>query len=158
MIISRCWSSHRRQISPPNATNGFPWLAKIIGPNFVNQPAGATFTLVGGDVPNFSVHFDHQLRHYGSVFCDAANSQPVHPVFNKFDEDDFVGRNLSATGFFAFVWDETRPQATAITTCEKSCLTALTSFSYACSRRSAMPTIPQHWETWDSPVVTIDRP
>ena len=30
---------------------GFPWLAKVVGANLVNQPAGASFTLVDLDVP-----------------------------------------------------------------------------------------------------------
>ena len=41
---------------------GFPWLAKLVGPNLVNQPDGAAFTLVGDDVPFILFHLDHQVR------------------------------------------------------------------------------------------------
>ena len=49
------------QVLTPTA-NGFPWLAKLAGGTFTNQPAGATYTLVGDDQPQFLVHFDHQSR------------------------------------------------------------------------------------------------
>ena len=44
--------------------NGFPWLAKLAGGTFTNQPAGATYSLVGDDVPQFLLHFEHQAQRF----------------------------------------------------------------------------------------------
>lgn len=49
-----------RALTPTPA--GLPWLAKLVGPNLVNQPNGAIYTLQGGDVPLFVLHLDHQVR------------------------------------------------------------------------------------------------
>ncbi len=49
--------------------------------------------MVGDDMPFFLVHFDHQSRRYEFRILNAANGQPLHPVFSKFDDDEFVGRN-----------------------------------------------------------------
>ena len=40
------------QVLVPTA-NGFPWLAKLTGASYFNQPAGASYSMVGDDIPFF---------------------------------------------------------------------------------------------------------
>ncbi len=59
--------------------NGFPWLAKLAGGIFTNQPAGATYTLVGDDVPQILFHLDHHSQQL-EFLVTATNGQclPLH--------------------------------------------------------------------------------
>ena len=64
--------------------------------------------------------------------------------------DEYVGRNSTPTGFFAFSWDGTtslgtQPDGTYILR-----LSVLKALGDAGN--------PAHWETWDSPALTLDRP
>src|SRR5262249_9849509 len=43
------------QVITPTA-NGFPWLAKLSGGFLTKQPAGATYSLAGDDIPFILVH------------------------------------------------------------------------------------------------------
>lgn len=144
------------QVLTPTA-NGFPWLAKRNGTSYVNQPNGATFTLQNGDIPYFLVHFEHQARLLQMEVFEAASGKPVHPVHNTILREEYLPRNSTSTGFFAFAWDGTRyfnngndktkdlPDGSYIV--KLSVLKAL-----------GDPANPAHWETWTSPVITIDRP
>lgn len=135
--------------------NGFPWLAQIVGPDFVNRPAGATYTLVGDDIPFFLIHLDHQSRRIRLEAFDANTGQSFHRVSN----DEFVGRNTSAAGFFAFSWDGvtfkgkgTKPEQ----------FSAVPNGQYVV-RVTVLKALgdddnPAHQETWTSPVITIARP
>lgn len=94
--------------------NGFPWLAisymgEFYGP--VTGPADWVYTMVGEDVPWFLVHFDHQVERFVATIYDAATGLPVHPVFNKAIDDEYLPRNSTTTSFFAFAWDGTRIQS-----------------------------------------------
>ena len=68
---------------------GFPWLAKLIGPAFFNQPDGAVFTLEGDDLPFILLHLDHQVRELKMEVVDVATGQS----FNFATDDDYMGRN-----------------------------------------------------------------
>jgi subtilisin family serine protease len=130
-----------------------PWLAKLM-PNgtFTNQPSGAIFTMVGDDVPFILFHLDHQVANFTLQVFDAVTGQSL----NFADDEDFVIRNSSPTGFFAFVWDgttfrriggklDTLPNGTY--RMELSVLKAL-----------GDPRNPAHFERWSSPNITIARP
>ena len=82
---------------------GFPWLAKVVGPNLVNQPGGATFTLVGDDVPFILLHLDHQVRTLKMEVIDLSTGESAGFA----DIEDFLPRNSSANSFFAVTWDGT---------------------------------------------------
>jgi minor extracellular serine protease Vpr len=56
---------------------GFPWLAKVVGANLVNQPAGASFTLLDLDVPFILVHRDHQPRRLRIEVFDTTTGQSL---------------------------------------------------------------------------------
>ncbi len=79
---------------------GFPWLAKRVGTNLVNQPSGASFTLGGTDVPIFLFHLDHHVSRLRIEIFDASTGRSMGFA----DNERFVVRNTSATAFFAFLW------------------------------------------------------
>jgi hypothetical protein len=81
--------------------NGFPWLAKLIGSSFFKQAAGASYTLVGGDIPYFLMHLNHQSRRVRLEVFDAVSGRAWH----RASDDQYLPRNATATGFFSFSWD-----------------------------------------------------
>jgi len=138
--------------------NNYPWLAKLVGTNFVNQPGGATYTLQAVDVPYFVIHFDHQVQRLEFEILNAATGQPVHPVFHNFEEDDYLPRNSTATSFFSFSWDGTRIHSNGNQ--GKTKVVPDGSYVIVVKALKALgdDNNPAHWETWTSPVVTLDRP
>ncbi len=71
--------------------------------------AGATFTLQGSDFPILLFHLNHQVRRL-NIQVFKADGSAVHPVFNYVTQQEFLGRNSTATAFFEFDWDGTRSQ------------------------------------------------
>jgi subtilisin family serine protease len=147
------------QVLSPTA-NGFPWLAKLSGGTFFNQPTGATFTLVGDDQPQILAHFDHQSRRVllqvFQINTDQNGVQTRGRNWHKIIDESYFGRNSGPTGFFSFAWDgttfnnpggpiQTVPDGQYVI--EISVLKAL-----------GDPANPAHTETWQSPLITIDRP
>ena len=142
------------QVLTPTA-NGFPWLAKLNGANFVNQPNGASYTLANGDIPYFLLHLDHMSRKVLLEAFDAKTGRSWHRV----SLDEYVTRSGTPTSFFSFTWDGITftgkgkndnqysevPNGQYIV--KVSVLKAL-----------GDETNPAHWEAWTSPVVTIARP
>ncbi len=132
--------------------NGFPWLAQIVGPNFVNRPAGATYTLVGDDIPFILLHLDHQVRRLTmEVFNVATGASAGFATL-----EEFLPRNSTATSFFAFTWDGTtisgpggspQPVPDGQYRIDLSLLKAL-----------GNPGNPAHVEGWPSPQIGINRP
>jgi hypothetical protein len=138
--------------------NNFPWLAKLSAGTFTNQPAGATYTLQGDDIPYFIIHFDHQVRSLEMEVRHAATGQPVHPVFHNIIEDEYLPRNSAATTFFSFPWDGTRIHSNG----NKPKFKDVPDGNYVVVVKALKAlgdaNNPAHWETWTSPVVTLDRP
>jgi subtilisin family serine protease len=131
---------------------GFPWLAKLIGPSLFNQPGGATYSLVGDDVPFILLHFDHQVRRLTMEVFDVATGESVGFA----SIDDLLPRNSGPSTFFAFTWDGTTMRRAGGRTravpdgqyrIELSALKAL-----------GDPDNPAHIEHWSSPQIGIDRP
>ena len=138
-----------RQVLVPTA-NGFPWLAKLSGSSYFNQPGGATYDMVGNNIPFFLIHLDHQSRRMRMNVVAAGSGKSWHRAL----EDEYLGRNSSATGFFAFTWD-------GITTAgNKSYIVPNGQYIVKLSVLKALgdENNPAHWERWDSPVITIARP
>jgi hypothetical protein len=135
--------------------NGFPWLAQLSGTSFFNRPAGATYTMVGNDVPFFLVHLDHQSRRMTLEVVDAVTGKKWH----KISQDDYVGRNSTPGGFFALSWDGTTFKGNAS---NPSQILTVPDGQYIVTM-SVLKALgdqhdPAHTETWTSPVITIDRP
>lgn len=140
--------------------NGFPWLAQLIGTTYNNRPDGQAYTMEGDDVPYFLVHLDHQSRYYEFRVFDAATGAPIHPVFANFEQDDYVGRNTTSTGFFAFAWDGTRSHDSGQGSGDHRKFVANGDYIVELRVLKALgdKNNPDHWETWTSPIVTIARP
>jgi subtilisin family serine protease len=130
---------------------GLPWLSKLVDGSFYNQPDGATYTLVGDDMPYFLIHFEHQSRLMRLDVYDAVTGRYW---FNALTEE-YMPRNSSATGFFAFAWDGTTSVAG-----KKVFIVPDGQYVVKLSVLKALgnPFNPAHWETWTSPVITLDRP
>lgn len=128
---------------------GFPWLAKSSGGSYSNQPDGATYTLAGGDIPYFLVHLGHQSRMLRLDVVEAATGR----MWRRAAEYEYLGRNSTATGFFAYSWDglvklgnRTEAAPNGRYRMRLSVLKAL-----------GDPANEAHWERWESPVITIAR-
>jgi subtilisin family serine protease len=139
--------------------NGFPWLAKLAGGTFTNQPAGASYTLVGDDVPQFLAHFDHQSQR----FSMKVNALKTVNGVKKLDRDwffvideQYFGRNQTTTGFFSFSWDGT----TFNKGNTKTFVVPNGEYVVTISVLKALgdSTNPAHTETWQSPPIVINRP
>ena len=137
--------------------NGFPWLASLatcerfvendctMGGSYKNQPRGATYGLKDGfDRPYFLVHLDHQVRSLALEVSDARTGALVGTAYRV----DYLPRNSTSTGFFAFAWDGSLegglrvPDGTYTVTIKV--LKALGDASNAA-----------HYESWASPEVRI---
>ena len=130
----------------------FPWLAKVQGTDLVNQPNGATFTLVGDDVPLILLHLDHQVRTLKMEVFEQSKGRSVGFA----DIEQFLPRNSTATSFFGLAWDGTvtkkqdgkpRPVPNGVYQIDLSVLKAL-----------GDPANPEHTEHWSSPNIQIARP
>lgn len=120
---------------------------------------GSVFTMEGFDVPNILLHLHHQSRMLTADIYDVATGEPVHPEFSTAFEEAYLPRNSSVYGFFAFPWDGTR-----IHTNQKGKLKTKVvpdgEYYIVVRVLKALgdPEIPEHWETWTSPMFVIDRP
>jgi subtilisin family serine protease len=137
-----------RTVLVPTA-NGFPWLAQLIGSSYVNRPAGATYTMVGDDVPYFLVHFDHQSRLFRMEVFDQKGK-----AWHRAYDEDYMPRNSTATSFFAFGFDGTTFAGKKTYTLPDGTYYAKVSVLKALGDSAN----PAHWETWTSPMFVIDRP
>jgi len=132
--------------------NGFPWLAKLVGTSFVNQPTGAAYTLVGNDIPFILVHLDHQVTNLKMEVINVVTDQPVGFA----DIEEFLPRNSTATSFFAFTWDGTTMKRAG------GKLKTVPNGSYRLEltvlKALGDPDNPAHTEHWPSPTIVISRP
>lgn len=111
-------------------------------------PGGTTFTMSGSSFPSVLAHFNHQSSRVMIEVVDDATDT----AWGTFYDAVYFGRNSSPGGYFGFVWDGTRLSDAAAAPdgtyyLRVSVLKAL-----------GDPANPAHWETWDSPAFTVDRP
>jgi subtilisin family serine protease len=135
--------------------NGFPWLAKLSGNSFLNQAAGATYTLANDDIPYFLAHFDHLSRRVRFEAFDAVSGRSWHRI----SDDQYFGRNSTPGGFFSFSWDGTTFTGKG----DKANQRYVVPNGKYVVKLSVLKALgdesnPAHWETWTSPVITIARP
>jgi len=135
------------QVLTPTAA-GFPWLAKLTGGNYVNQTGGATYTLQGNDIPFFLLHLNHPSRRLRMDVLDAATGKDWHQA----DNEQYLPRNTTSTGFFAFAWDG---QTTAG---NKTYTVPNGSYVIKLTIEKALGDSTLDVETWTSPVITVARP
>lgn len=137
---------------------GFPWAARLNNGLFTKCTDDCSFSMQGDDVPFFLVHFEHQAQYMEMNILHAGNLTPVHPVFHKTNVEEYLPRNSTATGFFNFVWDGTRIHSNG----GKGKTKVVENGSYVLELKVLKAlgdkNNPAHWDTWMSPVITINRP
>lgn len=136
------------QVLTPTA-NVFPWLARLNAGSFSKQSAGAVFNMQGNDIPYFLAHFDHQSRLF-RVDIFAQSGRSWHRAYNE----EYMPRNSTSTGFFAFPFDGTTFAGNRLYTVPDGTYYAVVSVLKA----NGDAANPAHWETWTSPNFTVDRP
>lgn len=134
---------------------GFPWLAKVNGGRLYNQSGGATYTMVGDDIPYFLIHLDHQASRLRLEAFDAVTGKAWHRI----GDDESLPRNDTADSFFDFSWDGTTFNAKGKNgsqwyTVPNGQYVVKISVLKALGDKNN----PAHWETWTSPAITIARP
>ncbi len=129
---------------------GFPWLATYNGTSYIKQPTGATYTMVGNNIPYFLVHFDHGVQVFRMTVVDANTGQSWHWA----DNERYLGRNSGANSFFAIPWDGTTFAGKKIYSLPNGQYTLTISVLKALGDDNN----PADWETWTSPTITIARP
>lgn len=150
----------------PVLTGGFPFLGKLtactivvendctLGGTYSVFPAGNTYSLADAfNMPVFLIHLDHQVRLLRLEVFGASSGKAWKRIAN----DEYVGRSSTATSFFAYVWD-----GTTFSGKSGAKLTTVPDGQYVI-KLSVLKALgdeanPAHWETWTSPVVTLDRP
>jgi hypothetical protein len=114
------------------------------------------------EIPNVLLHFDHQVRRLEIEVVDAATGARLHPVFSNVYEQDYLSRNQTATGFFAYPWDGGRlhsnGQGSKAGLAWKTVPDGTYKLNVHALKALGDPANPAHWENWTSPSITIDRP
>ena len=131
------------------ATKGYPWLAKL-GANFVNQPTGATFTLQSGDIPYVVFHLEIGARRIKLDVYDSVKGKP----YGNIADVDYVSQATTPSETYRLTWNGT-------TVLNKSAYTGPNgTYVLKLSVLKALgdPNNPADWETWTSPVVTLNHP
>jgi minor extracellular serine protease Vpr len=147
-----------QQVLSPTAS-GYPWFASLnaAGTAFTQiTAAGSTFSLTGNSFPFFVFHLNIPARQF-TVQVENADGTYVQPVFNYADDESFLPRNSTATGFFTFAWDGTRAQNNGN---DKRKVVPNGTYMLKMSVLKPLgdPANDADWETFTSPSFTIARP
>jgi minor extracellular serine protease Vpr len=134
-------------LNPEASSFGNPILRSTLsfGPN-----EEVTFNPDEGEVAYILVHLDHQVRRLRMVVRDADTGQNWHRALDL----EYVGRNSTATAFFALAWDGTTTQGNKLVVVPNGQYVIELSVLKALGDDSN----PDHWESWTSPVITLERP
>ena len=142
----------------------FPTIGKEVVINgFALAAPTEVWTLASMDeIPNVLLHFDHQVRRLEIEVVNAATGARLHPVFSNVYEQDYLSRNQTATGFFAYPWEGGRLHSNGQGSKAGLAWKTVPDGSYKLVVKALKalgdPANPAHWETWTSPTITIDRP
>ena len=142
----------------------FPTLGKEVAINsFAIAAPTEVWTLQSMDeIPNVLLHFDHQVRRLEMEVVNAATGARLHPVFSNVYEQDYLSRNQTASGFFAYPWEGGRLHSNGQGSKAGLAWKTVPDGTYKLNVRALKAlgdaANPAHWETWTSPAITIDRP
>jgi subtilisin family serine protease len=149
-----------------SASCGMPAVFRVGGSDSCLGPgvsrlgaAGATFTLQGADFPILLFHLNHQVRRL-NIQVFKADGSAVHPVFNYVTQQEFLGRNSTATSFFEFDWDGTRSQDNGGGNGDHRKVVPNGRYVLKLSVLKALGNAgtPADWETFTTPPITLARP
>ncbi|MGK3993954.1 S8 family serine peptidase [Sorangium sp. So ce1024] len=129
---------------------GAPWLGKVSGARVTPQPGGATYTLTAGDVPTVMVHLDHGAERLTMDVIEPATGKAWGSALSL----SHVGQSSSATAVTRYGWKgTTRLDGRFVTVPDGKYVIKLRAL-----RALGDPDNDAHWDTWTSPVITLDRP
>jgi subtilisin family serine protease len=145
---------------------GMPWLTYLEDGFYqkINNPGDYTFTMEGDDIAHFLVHFDHHPEYLEANISNADTGELVHPVFYKAFVNQYLPRNSAQDDFFDLSWDGTRMHSSGSNGKgnNKQKMKTLPNGNYIVEFRLLKANGDKndlsHWETWVSPVVSIERP
>ncbi|WP_199521415.1 S8 family serine peptidase [Jiangella anatolica] len=130
-----------------------------MGGEFDLLPDGATFSMTEGDYPVVIAHLEHAAQNVSlQLFHAKADGTAGRPYgrLNTVLSEDYVGRSSAAGAFNAYTWDGTRPRGSGtdqrVPVPDGRYVLRLTA-----AKPLADPADPAHVETWDSPVIVVDR-
>jgi subtilisin family serine protease len=121
---------------------GLPWLM-----------GGPVYTMEGGDYPEIWVNLGHQVELLTVEAFDATTGKSLFWV----DQAEYVGRNSNYDVIFSWVWDGTTTpgkEGKKLFEAPDGDYVLVLNVLKALGDKNN----PDHWETWTSPVFTIDRP
>ena len=142
----------------------FPAIGKETAVNtFALAAPTEVWTLANmSEIPNVLLHFDHQVRRLEMEVVNAATGAKLHPVFSNVLEQEFLSRNQTAGGFFAYPWEGNRLHSNGNGSKAGLAWKTVPDGSYKLNVKALKAlgdaSNPAHWETWTSPTITIDRP
>jgi subtilisin family serine protease len=138
----------QRQVLTPTAKN-YPWLVSRAAAG-TNLPSGGTFTLQSTDQPALLVHFEHFARRMVVEAFDAGVGKPYGTVFDI----EYVSRAQAATTVVQYSWNG------SVAFNKSSMLVPNGTYVLKLRVLKALgdENNPADWETWTSPVITINHP
>ncbi len=129
---------------------GFPWLAKLVQTAIINQPDGATYSFVNGDIAYIVAHFDHQFYRARMTIQHVATGLTI----GRAGYEEYFPRNSGPNSAFVFVWDGTVETGFGFLTLPNGQYRLVLSVLKPLGENQN----PAHYETWTSPVITVARP
>ncbi|MBP2019631.1 subtilisin family serine protease [Symbiobacterium terraclitae] len=127
---------------------GFPWLARAADGSYYKEGEGAVFTMADGDIPYVLFHLDHQSSHLRIGVRPADGGAVTY-----FLDQEYMSRNSQPTGFFAIGFDGIVMQGKKERILPDGDYVLLIEVLKPLGNAKNK----DHWETWTSPVFTIDR-
>jgi hypothetical protein len=124
---------------------GLPWLIESLDLDYV-------YTMEGYDIPEVWVNLGHQVRQFRMKVYDANTGKSYHLAA----DEDYLGRNSNYNNIYGFPFDGTtfNKSGKKIYTVPDGDYVLVIEVLKALGDSDN----PDHWETWTSPVFTIDRP
>jgi subtilisin family serine protease len=124
-------------------------LVEIIDSDLYLLPEGASYSLVGEDMPLFAVGLHHQVQILRAEIHDAHDGRYWHRAFDY----QYYGRNRTIDEVFVFEWDGVVMRGNNLVEVPNGDYVVKLSVLKALGDANN----PDHWETWTSPVITIER-
>jgi len=124
--------------------HGMPWLAELVGSQYF-QRASLSISPPDGERAYVLFHLQRQARKVQIEVLEDGTNRSHGLVLDA----DYVARNSTTTGFFAFEWDGTAPTGPVPAGTYRLRLTAL--------RPLGDPENPAHWDTWTSGPITVTQ-
>ncbi len=107
-------------------------------------------TMEEGDMPEFWVNLGQQVRKLRFEVRDANTNRSWHRAYDF----DYFGRSSAENTIYSFPWDGTTVNGNKVNVVPDGEYVMVISVLKALGNDNN----PDHWETWTSPVITIERP